>query len=330
MIDFVTFIRSLTGSTLIQVIRNSGRQRLMGLASEMAYNAMLSLFPGIFALLTLVTIFDAPRTAVNQLAAQVQFLAPLPVTSLIEEFLIDISGRNQSLLSLSSLGVLWASSSVVGAAMVAMDQIHEVPPKQRRPFWQHRLIAMLLAVGSVVMLLGAIFLIFVSGLVVRLVAENSGDNFEVFLLRIWQGFSLPMALGLVAIAFAFIYRWGPSRWRPGTPILPGAVIAAFCWAGISLLFSNHILKVVNYNYTYGTLSTVIVLLIWLYLSCLVMLIGNQLNVTVGGIAGSFNPARGNPARGKSKSARGRLGRSARSDRRQDAEAYGNDEEYPEY
>jgi len=326
MIDFVTFIRSLTGSTIVKVIRNSGRQRLMGLASEMAYNAMLSLFPGLFAILTVITIFDAPRTAVNQLAEQVQFLAPLPVTFLLEEFLEDISGRNQSLLSLTSLGVLWASSSVVGAAMVAMDQIHEVPPKQRRPFWQHRMIAILLAVGSVAMLLGAIFLIFVSGLIVNLVAENSGDTFEVFLLRIWQGFSLPMALGLVAIAFAFIYRWGPSRWRPGTPILPGAVIAAFCWAGISLLFRNHILKVVNYNYTYGTLSTVIILLIWLYLSCLVMLIGNQLNVTVGSVAGAFSSS----SRNSRKAAKNRLGRSTRSGRGKNSKPYGDEEEYPEY
>jgi membrane protein len=325
MIDFVTFFRYLTGSTIIKVIRNSGRQRLMGLASEMAYNAMLSLFPGIFALLTVITIFDAPRTAVNQLAAQVHFLAPLPVTSLIEEFVGDVTGRHQSLLSLSSIGALWALSSVVGAAMVAMDQIHEVPPKQRRPFWQHRSIAVLLAVGSIAMLLGAIFLIFVSGLIVELVAQNSGDNFEVFLLRIWQGFSLPMALGLVAIAFAFIYRWGPSRWRPGTPILPGAVIAAFCWAGISLLFRNHILKVINYNYTYGTLSTVIILLIWLYLSCLVMLIGNQLNVTVGNMAGSLGSSGS-----KLNSGKGRLGRSPRSGRGKNSEAYGNDDEYPEY
>ncbi|NJN31860.1 MAG: YihY/virulence factor BrkB family protein [Synechococcales cyanobacterium RM1_1_8] len=323
MIDFVTFLRSLTGPILVQVIRNSGRQRLMGLASEMAYNAMLSLFPGIFALLTAITLFDAPRTAVDQLAAQIEFLAPLPVTSLIEEFVLDVTGRNQGLLSISSLGVLWASSSVVGAAMVAMDQIHEVPPKQRRPFWQHRMIAILLAVGSIAMLLGAIFLIFVSGLIVNLVAKNSGDNFEVFLLRIWQGFSLPMALGLVAIAFAFIYRWGPSRWRPGTPILPGAVIAAFCWAGISLVFRNHILKVVNYNYTYGTLSTVIILLLWLYLSSLAMLIGNQLNVTIGNAVGIMDGT------GKRKSSKGRLGRTAGPGRRQDREAYGYGEEYPE-
>lgn len=323
MLDFVTFARQLTVSTLVKVIRNSGRQRLMGLASEMAYNAMLSMFPGILSLLMAISLFDAPQTAARQLADQVATVAPLQVTVMIEDFVGGISGRNQQIFSISSIGALWAFSSVIGAAMVAMDQIHEVPPQQRRPFWQHRTIAILLALGSIVMLLGAIFLIFVSDLIVNLLAQNSGP-LEVLLLRLWQGFSFPMALGLVAIAFAVIYRWGPSRWRSGTPIFPGALLAAFCWAAISMLFRNHILKIVDYNYTYGTLSTVIVLLIWLYLGCLVMLLGNQLNVTVASVSSWTG---GGKSSRHSKTA---LGRSPRPNRRQNPESYAQEDEYPEY
>ncbi len=325
MIDFLTFLRCLTWKTWVQAIRSAGQQRLMGLASEMAYNATLSLFPAILALLTAIGLFDAPRTAARRLADQVEAVAPLQVVNLVQDFVADITNRNQGLFSLSTVGALWAMSSAIGAAMVAMDQIHQIPPKQRRPFWKHRILALFIAIGSIAMLLGAIFLIFVSDFAVRLLASQSGA-FEIFLLRLWQWLSLPIALGLVAIAFSVIYRWGPSQWRSGTPILPGAVLAAICWAGLSLLFRNYVLQIVDYNRTYGTLGTVIVLLLWLYLGCLVMLMGNQLNITVGSLAGTIrngsNRAGGrNPQRNNSGF---RLGGSSRSRRRQDP--YGNREE----
>ncbi len=322
VVDFFTFLRHLGWSTWVKAIRSAGRQRLMGLASEMAYNVMLALFPGILTLLTAIGLFDAPRTAVQRLEDQIELVAPLQVVSLIQDFVADITSRNQGLFSLSALGALWAMSSAIGAAMVAMDQIHQVPPKQRRPFIQHRVLALFVAVGSIAMMLAAIFLLFVSDIAVNLLASQSG-GFEKFLLRLWQWLSLPIALGLVAIAFSVIYRFGPSRWKPGTPILPGAIIAAFCWALLSMIFRDYVLKIVDYSLTYGTLGTVIVLLIWLYLGCLVMLMGNQLNITVGSKIGLIQPP-------KAQRKGFRLGRSSRSNRGKNAYDESEEEEEPEY
>ncbi|HEY9882032.1 MAG TPA: YhjD/YihY/BrkB family envelope integrity protein, partial [Thermosynechococcaceae cyanobacterium] len=78
-----------------------------------------------------------------------------------------------------------------------------------------------------------------------------------------------------------IYRFGPSRWTVGTPILPGAILAAIFWAVLSGLFRFYVTHFGSYNRAYGVIGAVIVLLLWLYLSSLVMLIGAQLNVTVG-------------------------------------------------
>jgi membrane protein len=88
-------------------------------------------------------------------------------------------------------------------------------------------------------------------------------------------------LGIVATAFAFIYRFGPSRWKHGTPIMPGAILAAISWAIISALFRLYVENFGNYNKVYGAVGAVIVLLLWLYMSSLVLLLGDQLNVTVG-------------------------------------------------
>jgi membrane protein len=104
---------------------------------------------------------------------------------------------------------------------------------------------------------------------------------ESLLLNIWQILSWLVALGIVATAFAFIYRFGPSRWLPGTPILPGAILAALSWAGVSALFKLYVSNFGHYNKVYGAVGAVIVLMLWLYLSALIMLFGDQLNATVG-------------------------------------------------
>jgi membrane protein len=113
---------------------------------------------------------------------------------------------------------------------------------------------------------------------VGIVAQQSGVG---ILLTLWRLLSWPLALGIVATAFAFIYRFGPSRWTQGTPIMPGAVLAAISWAILSALFRLYVANFGNYNKVYGAVGAVIVLLLWLYMTSLVLLLGDQLNVTVG-------------------------------------------------
>jgi uncharacterized BrkB/YihY/UPF0761 family membrane protein len=79
----------------------------------------------------------------------------------------------------------------------------------------------------------------------------------------------------------FSLSYGPSRNQRDIPIFSGAVFAAILWALISALFRFYVLHLGNFSWTYATIGTFIVLLLWLYLCSLVMLIGAQLNVTVG-------------------------------------------------
>ena len=101
------------------------------------------------------------------------------------------------------------------------------------------------------------------------------------LLSIWRLLSFPVALGIVAIAFAFVYRFGTSRWQSSNPIMPGAILAAISWAIVSGIFRLYVSHYGQYNKIYGTVGVIIVLMLWLYLSSLVMLLGDQLNAIVG-------------------------------------------------
>jgi membrane protein len=120
--------------------------------------------------------------------------------------------------------------------------------------------------------------VFVQSLIINFDIEQTVST---FLVSIWRLLSFPMGLGIVAIAFAFIYHFGCSFRSPVTPLMPGAILAAIFWAIVSALFRLYVANVGVYNKVYGALGTAIVLLLWLYLSSLVMLLGEQLNVIVG-------------------------------------------------
>jgi membrane protein len=164
--------------------------------------------------------------------------------------------------------------------MSALDQIHQIPPPKMRPFWKAKIVSLGLTIGTILLLLMASTLIFISDVIINIVAVRSG-KLEWGLLHIWQLLSLPLALGIVVLAFAFIYRFGPSRWTSGTPILPGAILAAAFWAILSSLFRFYVSQFGQYSRVYGAIGAVIVLLLWLYLCSLALLIGAQMNVTVG-------------------------------------------------
>jgi len=277
---FFRFFRYLNLVTLRKTFARAVQRRLMGLSAEMAYNAMLALFPAILAILTAVGLFeDSLQSTVRNLANQLSEVVPYEAMELINNFANTINQtKNSGLFSVSFIAALWASSGALSAAMNALDQIHEIPPQKIRPFWKAKLISLGLTIGSISLLVIASFLVFISDLVVQLVVDQSGAS---VLLALWRLLSWPLALGIVATTFAFIYRFGPSRWSHGTPLMPGAILAAISWAILSGLFRLYVANFGNYNKVYGAVGAVIVLLLWLYMTSLVLLIGDQLNVTVG-------------------------------------------------
>lgn len=279
-IRFIRFFRHITWATLKKTLIRVGERRLLGLSAEIAYNAMLSLFPAILAVLTAIGLFEESLQATfKQLAMQISKVAPDEASVLIRDFSRAITqSQNSGLFSISFIVAIWAASGALSTAMNALDQIHQIPPNQTRPFWKAKLISLGLTIGTIVLLLLASFLVFISDLILQFFVRESG--FSV-LLTIWRLLSWPLALAIVSTAFAFVYRYGPSRWNSGTPMMPGAVLAAVSWAMLSALFRLYVANFGNYNKAYGAIGAVIVLMLWLYMSAAVLLVGDQLNVTVG-------------------------------------------------
>lgn len=289
---FFRFFRYLNLKIARETVARSGRQRLPGLAAEIAFNTTLAMFPAIVALLTIIGMVGSSQKTFEALSEQLSQYAPEEVLTIVESFLRELSpASSQSLFSISFIAAIWIASAAVGSAMNALDQIHRVPLRRKRPFWKMKLVSIGLTFGTILLLVAASLIVFVSDVVIKLVATqgdqiveslgNQSGAVESKLLTLWSRLSTPISLGMVALAFAFIYRFGPSCRRRGTPLLPGAILATIFWAIFSGGFRLYVSNFGNYNRIYGAVGAVIVLLIWLQLSALTMLIGAQLNVTVG-------------------------------------------------
>ncbi|WP_017655484.1 YihY/virulence factor BrkB family protein [Fortiea contorta] len=279
---FARFFRHLNWRTLKKTTTRTIDRRLLGLASEIAFNAMLSLFPAILALFTAIGLLAASlQDTFKQLALQISQIVPEEALILIRDFANKeiAESKNSGLFSLSFVLAIWTASGAINTAMTAFDQINQIPPEQTRPFWQAKLVSLGLTIGTILLLLIASFCVFISDLLLNMVvAENNSLN---FLLNIWELLRWPLTLVIVAAAFALIYRYGPSKWKAGTPIMSGAIIAAVFWAILSNLFRLYVANFGNYNKVYGAIGAVIVLMLWLWMSAFILLVGEQLNVTVG-------------------------------------------------
>jgi membrane protein len=280
-----SFLRYCNWSTIVYTIRGARKQRLAGLAAEIAYNATLSFFPAILALLAALSFFDLShpelqnlRPAFRELASRFAEVTPGDVVGLVRGFVEH--GGGEGIFTLSFAMTLWVSSSAMAATMAALDQIQQTPFRSRRPFWRARLVALILTLGNILLYMLAALLIFVSNFAIDYLAGQVGPM-GTRLLALWQMLNWPIALGLIAIAVTCLYRFGPSRRPISNPIIPGALLASLSWAGFSLLFKAYLLQFGTYRQVYGsTLGTAIIFMLWLYLSALVILVGYQLNVTI--------------------------------------------------
>lgn len=306
IIRFFNFILYLNFSTIKEVFNCAAKKRLSGLSAEMAYNAMLALFPALLTIIAAIGLFESLSLTLFQMGSLLIDIVPNQVRFLISSAVYEIqSSPNKEIFSFSFIVSIWLFSSVLSSAMAALDEINQVPRDKKRPFWKAKLVSLGLTIGTLILLIIASGLVLASDLIVYMISRQSclleilpncpPDQvasclfqkpvndcvFKSQLLDTWSKFRWPITLGIVSIAFAFVYRFGPSCKRKNTPIIPGAIIAALMWAEASNLFRLYVFHFGNYNRIYGTIGTFIILLLWLYISSFVVLIGAQLNVTVG-------------------------------------------------
>jgi membrane protein len=200
---------------------------------------------------------------------------------LIGDLIIQLAVEQNWRLVMVNIWQLLSGPVILGiitTAAAMIYQIIQVSSHRQGILGKIKWILFIVALAGILLFSINLFLMFIGSLIEK---PDIDRQVGAVLLRIWQLLSWPVALGIVATNFAAIYRFGPSLWIKGTPILPGAILAAISWAVLSALFRYYVSNFGHYNKIYGAVGTGIILLFWLRITALVILLGYQLNMTVG-------------------------------------------------
>ncbi|MGG0286240.1 YihY/virulence factor BrkB family protein [Peribacillus butanolivorans] len=254
-----------------QLIKEIKEDRVTGLAAEQAYYYLLALFPLLILLLSILPYLNIDiQTAMDT----IKTFMPTETVEVIEENIINIlSERNGGLLTFGFLGTIWSASNGMNAFIHSMNIAYDV--KETRNFIKARFISIILTLGLVVAFIVMLGLPVFGKVIIDLLQQVISlpeEMQSLFSLLRWI-----IAVVVISLVLTFLYRFAPNKSFPIKHVIPGAVTATVLWLGISLGFSFYVSNFGNYSSTYGSLGGVIILMLWLYLSGLIFVIGGEIN-----------------------------------------------------
>jgi membrane protein len=235
-----------------------------------AFFGFLSIFPAI-ATVALIYGLLANRALVADTVSSLEYILPSLALDVLREQLTSLAAQPPTTLGIGLLIsvplALWSSSRGVDALLFAMSRVRGEPEK--RGFIEAALVAIGLSIGASIFMVVA--LLTIAGLP-ALIPFPSGEDLLVLLLR-W-----PILLVLSVAVLAALYRWGPDRHpRKFRFIWPGALLASLLWLLAGAIFSIYVENFGNYQATFGSVSAAVVLLLWLYNSAQILVLGAAFN-----------------------------------------------------
>ena len=248
--------------------------RLLMIAAGVVFYAMLAVVPAITAMVSMYGLF-AKASTINEHLNFLSGVMPAGAYGIISEQIVRIAGNNDGKLTFAfvfGLGIaLWSANAGVKAIFDALNIVYD--EDEKRGFIKLNLITLSFTLGAVFVLLLAIGSVVVLPLVLAYLGFAAERQAGFLPLLRW-----PALLVVVMFGLAVLYRYGPSRreaqWRW---VSVGSVFAALAWIAVSAAFSWYLSKFADYNATYGSLGAVIGLMMWMWISVVVVLVGAELN-----------------------------------------------------
>jgi YihY family inner membrane protein len=256
-----------------RTVREFQIDNLKDWAAALTYYGVLSIFPALLVLVSLVGL-AGPGT-IQTLLDNLGQVAPRSVNRILGDAIRNLQQTRGSagVLALAGLAAaLWSASSYIAAFMRASNAIYDVP--EGRPVW--KTLPIRIGVTVVVMVLLAVLAVAVvltGGLADRLGRLLGIGSAAV---TVWDLVKWPVLL-LVSFLFALLYWASPNARQGFRWVTPGGILAVLVWVVASAAFALYVANFGSYNKTYGSLASVIIFLVWLWLSNIAILLGAELN-----------------------------------------------------
>jgi YihY family inner membrane protein len=257
-----------------RTVREFQVDNLKDWAAALTYYSVLSIFPALLVLISLVDL--AGPSTIERLLDNLGQVAPGSVNQILEGAITNLRQTRGSagVLALVGLAVaLWSASNYIAAFMRASNAIYDVP--EGRPVW--KTLPIRIAVTVVVMVLlavSAVAVVATGGLADR-IGRLLGLGSAV--VTAWDLVKWPVLLLLISFLFALLYWASPNAKQGFRWVTPGGILAVVVWVVASVVFAIYVANFGSYNKTYGSLASVIIFLLWLWLSNTAILLGAELN-----------------------------------------------------
>lgn len=245
-------------------------------AGSVAYSFFMALFPGIIFFFTLIPFFPV-ESLEQEIFSVLERILPPDTWEVSRETITDIlRNRRSGLLSFGFLLALIFSTNGINALITNFSQtVHDI---EIRPWWKQLLVSLgLTLVISINFIIGIIIIIFSSDVLNAVLHFFHLDQVSSLAVEITR---FALLLALVFMGIVLLYNYGPSRTRRWRFFSPGAILATFLILISSLGFSFYISNFSQYNKLYGSIGTLIVILLWIYINALVLIIGFELNASI--------------------------------------------------
>lgn|SRR5690554_5087313 len=254
-----------------------GREALLNKASSLSYNFLLAIFPGIIFLFTLIPYIPVENFQ-EQLLSFIALVLPVNAYNTIQSTLEDIvTKQNSGLLSFGFLAALIFSTNGVHSLMLAFNKSSLIA--ENRGWFRQRMISVFLTIMIITALTIGMTIITASGYVFSFLktALEVMDSKYISIITFTRWIIL---IGMYFFTVSFLYKYGPASSRKWKLFSPGATLATILAILTFWGFAYYINHFNTYNKLYGSIGTLIVIMIWLYLNSLILLVGFELNAAI--------------------------------------------------
>lgn len=259
-----------------RTLKDTKSDGAQALAAQLAYYFFLALFPALLFLVALASLFPLQHVADDVVRVLGPF-APPEVTAIIRDQILRVANGNQGgLLSLGLLGAIWSSSAAMSAVIRAMNRAYDI--RETRRGWKVQLTAILITIGLAIFIVISFTLVVTGPEIADWLARRFGLG-TTFLVA-WKVFQWPLVFLLVSTGMGLIYYFAPDAEQEWAWITPGSMLAAALWLVGSIGFRIYVQNFTNYEATYGAIGGMALLLLWFYLTGLVIVIGAEMNAEI--------------------------------------------------
>lgn len=263
---------------LKKLLHRMKEDSVTAMGAQLAYYLILSIFPFLIFFLNLLSYTPIAR---DDVLHSIIVILPSDTQRLITELLSEtISKSSDTLLSIGAITGIWAASRGIMSLIKSLNKAYGV--EEKRSYIELRGVAILFTLALLVLLLIVLSTLVFGEILGNMLFDYIGLT-EKFIV-IWQYLRIIISLGFMILTFTLLYKFSPSI-RNNNKIkfrhtLPGAIFTSIGWIIISVLFSYYVNNFANYGKTYGSLGGIIILLIWLYISSIIIITGGEINATI--------------------------------------------------